>query len=146
LIALSKKAARLQGGMKMTVNVTLKMPETLYQRVQDVASAVQRDVTEVLLDTLTRSFLLFYADQDRESMEQEVAAFEAMHKELWAKYPHQYVALHQGQIVDSDHDQMALLHRLDDEYGDEVVLVRQVLRQPQRELRYRSPRFVPDVR
>jgi hypothetical protein len=94
---------------------------------------------EVLLDTLVRSFLLFYADQDRESMEREVAAFEGMHPELWAKYPHQYVALHQGQIVDRDHDEMALLHRLDDEYRDEVVLVRQVLRQPQGELHYRSP-------
>lgn len=130
----------------MTVDVTLKMPETLYQRVQDVASADQRDVTEVLLDALTRSFLLFYADQARESMEREVAAFEAMHAELWAKYPNLYVALNQGQVIDSDSDEMALLRRLDKKYGDEVVLVRQVLRQPQGELRYRSPRLVADAR
>ena len=66
---------------------------------------------------------------------QEAAAYAKMHSELLLKYPKQYVAIHQENLIDRDTDKIALYRRLDEEYGDIPLLVRQVL-----------PEVVPTVR
>jgi hypothetical protein len=128
----------------MTVDVTLKVPDILYRRVEHIAHETRQDVADVLLEAVANAFPLFHVDENLPQMLREGAAFEAMHGELWAKYPQQYVAVHRGQVIDRDVDEIVLLERLDAKYPDDVVLVRQVLRQPQGELYYRSPRFVND--
>lgn len=128
----------------MTVQVTLAVPDAVHLQVEQLAKTTQRPINELMAEAVTRSFSSFYIDDRREQMEQEVAAFEAMHKQLWEKYANQYVAIYRGQVIDADADQIALLGRLDIAYPDAVVLVRQVLPKIQGDLYVRSPRFVSE--
>ena len=75
-------------------------------------------------------------------MEREIAAFEAMHASLWSQYPHQYVALHGGKVIDHDADEATLIERIDSQYPEAIVLIRQVLRHLPQTLVFRSPRWV----
>lgn len=94
---------------------------------------------EALAETVVRAFL----QQEAEHLiAQEAAAFKLMHADLLVRYPGQYVAVHQGQVIDHDNDQLALYERVEPQYPDVPILIRQV--QPQVEVVYtvRSPRFV----
>ncbi len=73
-------------------------------------------------------------------MQHESDAFRHMHADLLARYPNEYVAIHQGQLVDHDADQLALLARIEDRYPDVPVLIRQVLAEPDEIFTFRSPR------
>jgi hypothetical protein len=65
-----------------------------------------------------------------------------MHPELIEQYNGQYVAIWQGQLVGHDPDELALLRRIEADYGDEVVLLKQVRPLPEPILQMHSPRLV----
>ena len=77
-------------------------------------------------------------------MQREVAAFEAKHAKLWQQYPLHYVAVHLETVVDHDTNELALIARIDRQYPDAVVLIRQVLPHLPNPLNFRSPRLVKD--
>jgi hypothetical protein len=124
----------------MAVEVTLTVPDPIYREVEQIAAATQRDVSQVMLDAVKGVVSPFYVDEDGEQMAQEVAAFEAMHSVLWIQYPQQYLAIYQGKVIDHDENKAALLERIEATHPNEVVLIRQVLAEPQGVLRYHSPR------
>jgi hypothetical protein len=76
------------------------------------------------------------------AMAQEEAAYHTIHAELMAHHAGEYVAIYQGELIDHDQNEMALLHRLEAGYPDEVVLMKQVRPLPEPELRFRSPRLI----
>ena len=57
------------------------------------------------------------------------------------QYPEEYVAVHNGQVVDHDHDLRTLHLRVFQLLGHVPVLLKKITRQPQREMVFRSPRF-----
>ncbi|MEM7533748.1 MAG: DUF5678 domain-containing protein [Chloroflexota bacterium] len=66
--------------------------------------------------------------EDERIMAQEMEAYRQMHPELLKKYPHQYVVIHQGELVDRDTDYSVLIERVYENYSEtRVILVRQVL-------------------
>jgi hypothetical protein len=83
-----------------------------------------------------------YINPERQAMLQEQAAFQAMLPDLLTRYEDQYVAVYQGQVIDHDADQVALIERLDQSHPDTIVLVKQVTTEPERVLRMRSPRLI----
>jgi hypothetical protein len=125
----------------MGIQVTLDVPENIYHEVEQIAQETQRAVDDVLEEIVIRSFPPLYVSPDRPQMLREVAAFEAMHPVLWEKYPNEYVAVYQGKVVDHDVDQTELITRIDESHPDEVVLIRQVLTQIQKEIVFRNPRY-----
>ncbi len=126
----------------MSTQITLTIPNNVYRQAVGVAKSTNRQVTEILTETLLSAFPPLHVDADRPTMQREAAAFEAMHPTLWKQYPRQYVALHQGAVVDHDSDELALVQRIDESYPDAVVLIRQVLPRLPQTLVFRSPRFV----
>jgi len=82
-----------------------------------------------------------YIDPQQAVMEYEVNAFEQMHFDLVSRFLGDYVAIYQGQVVDSDSDQLTLIERIDLRYPDQVVLIRQVQQQLPPPLNFRSPRL-----
>lgn len=128
----------------MNVQVTLNLPESVVQHAQVEAIATQRTVEEVLAETLGKIYPAFPIHPQRAQMEQEVAAFEAMHTDLWAQYPYEYVAVYGGQIIDHDKDQLALLKRVKEQLPTSIVMIDQVLPTIPPPLRIRSPRLVKD--
>jgi hypothetical protein len=83
-----------------------------------------------------------YINPERQATLQEQAAFQAMLPDLLTKFEDHYVAVYQGQVVDHDADQIALIERLDQSHPDTIVLVKQVTTEPERVLRMRSPRLI----
>jgi hypothetical protein len=72
---------------------------------------------------------------EEQKLEAEVQAFERMHPQLVKQYLGQFVAVHEGQIVDADVDFETLFLRLEKYLRDVPVLIRQVSAEPILELR-----------
>lgn len=130
----------------MGVKVMIEVPEQLYDQATELAQLTKRAVNEVLQEIVIRSFPPMYdGGKEFDAMEQEVDAFAKLHAELWEKYPQQFVAIYQGQVVDHDDDEWALLTRLELSHPDDIVLVRQVQPELPGDLIFHSPRFIFDV-
>lgn len=86
----------------------------------------------------------FPVHEKRAIMEQNAAAYKAMHPQLLEQYADQHVAIYDGELVDHDSDPTALLRRISANYPDQIVLRRKVTQEPERELRIRHPLFERD--
>lgn len=85
-----------------------------------------------------------YLDQmDREKIHEETEAFWAMQAELVARYPGEYVAVHQGQVVDHDTDVVQLERRVAQAWGEVAVLIAPVNGEPGRDFTTVSFRLEP---
>ena len=130
----------------MGIEVTIDLPETIYQEVEQIAQETQRRVNDVLAEIVIRSFPPLYdGGEEYDALDREGLAFEAMHSELWAKYPNEYVAIYQGQVIDHDIGELVLLDRINLNHPGKIIMVDQVLPQLRRELVFRSPRFATEL-
>ena len=104
----------------MTKSIRLYLPDAIYERAQSLAALRNLDLHDVLL----ASIVLPEADPDvdaqvgedssgfdEKALWREERAFQALHSSLLAKYPGQYVAIHNGRLVDHDTDQVTLYRR-----------------------------------
>jgi len=79
--------------------------------------------------------------------EREYQAFLRLKPRLLEDYDGQYVAVHEGQVVDSGHDQIELAMRVYSKHGYCPVYVGLVTDQPEPVYRIPSPRrYAPQVR
>jgi hypothetical protein len=117
--------------------LTLQRRETV-DRLEQIATE-QGTAAEELLDVAVREFLDKVAHQ---KIRAESAAFREMHAQLVAKYPGEYVAIHNGKVVDHDPDVRTLHLRVRQRYGRLPILLRQVTEKvEQRDLVFRSPKL-----
>jgi hypothetical protein len=129
----------------MGTQITLTIPDDLYQHARRVAKSRQQDVADVLAESivLPRGFddSVDSSIPDKD-FERERAAFLTTHTQLVQKYLGQYAAIYQGELIDHDVDLASLMERIDQRYPDTFVLVRKVEVNPERTYYFRSPRFV----
>lgn len=83
-----------------------------------------------------------YIGPEYPQMVAEEAVFDRLLPVLQKQYLHQFVAIYGQQVVDHDLDELTLLERIDANYPDQVVLIRQVRTEPEPILFFRSPRLV----
>lgn len=132
----------------MTTRVVLEIEDALYRRAEAVARISQRPVTEVLVAAIHLDEPVDYSGQSSDSsaldrkMEQEIEAFRQLHADLWQRYPEQYVAVYDQELVDRDPELEALYTRVRQNYPNEFVLIRQVEAEPEPVVYLRSPRFI----
>jgi hypothetical protein len=103
-------------------------------------TAVEQNTSaEALLDQAVSQFLYQIA---LKKMETEQATFENIHAQLLVKYPGQYVAIHNGQLIDHDVELRVLHTRVRRKYGRMPILFRQVTsdKNPP-DFYFRSPRL-----
>jgi hypothetical protein len=81
----------------------------------------------------------------RDDMEQEARAFRRLHPDLLATIPDQYAAMHRGQLVDHDVDQLALYQRSAARFRGLPVLIRQVRPEVEQTIVIHSPRIETEV-
>lgn len=122
-------------------HITLSIPEDLYRRVERAATTMERDVGDVMVETLASAFALYPKNPQRDAMEAEINAYEAMHPMLRREFSGQYVAIYQGEVVDHDIDPVALHERIMSRYPDKIVLCRKVQEDPAPLIHIRSPRL-----
>ncbi len=96
------------------------------------------DNTADFVDKALRAYLVKLR---HEKLLAESQAFDQLRDTWLAQYKDEYVAVHQGRVVDHDPDLRTLHLRVFAQLGHTAVLLKRVTDQPQRELVFRSPRF-----
>jgi len=113
--------------------------DELRKNLERYAREQERSTSDVVNEAV-RKYLL---DADLEKIRREQAAYEAMHADLKETGSGKWVAVHEGQVVDRDDDDVALHRRVRDRYGDIAILLTRVDESPVREIRLRTPRTGP---
>ena len=111
------------------------LPPDLQTTVKEIAAQEAKSVDEVLHEV----FRSYQRQRNREKLKKEIAAYEAMHPALKEKHLGEWVAVHEGQLVDHDSDRAALYARVRRAYGNLSVLIREVTEEPSRDLWLRTP-------
>jgi hypothetical protein len=102
----------------------------LYRRVEEAAQEQRASIDQVLAEAVR----LYLWEQERHKIEQEGAAYRRQHAAIKAQYLGQYIAVHEGQVVDHDPDFAALRRRIHQQYGHTPVMITRVEEQPERPL------------
>ena len=120
----------------------LEKPE-LVERLEEVA--ISQSITpEDLLTKVVSEYLDKIAHQ---KIQAESMAFEELHNGLVSKYLGDYVAIHNGKVVDHDPDVRTLHLRIRHRFGRTPVLLRLVKEElEQSDLVFRSPKLEPIVK
>ena len=121
----------------MTTVDTIVLEPDIAEQIAQIATETENDV-DSLVDQALRTYLRQY---QREKIRSEMEKFDAQKSALLAQYAGQYVAMHQGNVIDHDLDLRALHLRVFEKLGHKPVLLKQVTAEPERELVFRSPRF-----
>ncbi|MCB9431032.1 MAG: hypothetical protein H6668_03525 [Ardenticatenaceae bacterium] len=125
----------------MSTQILLNIPDNVYSHAEQLAAKMQRDVSDLFLEVIVRSYAPFPVDSRRDTMNQEVAAYKGLHPQLIKSHLGQYVAITNGQLVDSDPDPIALLKRVRQNFPNQVVLRRKVETKDTPEIRVNHPRI-----
>ncbi len=126
----------------MANQVTVTIPQAVYDRVKQLAILRNQKVADLLAEAIALVEADMATPSDEQRMAREEAAYQTMYDILKTKYAGEYVAIFNGQLIDHDSDELALLRRLDAQYPDDIVLMRKVSAEPEPDLRMRSPRLI----
>jgi hypothetical protein len=119
--------------------LTVTLKPDVAEQVSYLASLSGEQVdTETIVDRALRAYL---ADFRREKIRTELKAFEQQRADLLRRYEGEYVAIHEGQVIDHDPDLRQLHLRVFEHLGHTPVLLKQITAKPDRELLFRSPYF-----
>ena len=113
----------------------LAVNEMTVTQLEQVARE-QNTTAQRLAEQAIREFL---RSEARRKMQREMDAFFQLHARLLEDHVGEYVAIHQGKLIDHDSDQLALFQRVERRYGDTPVLIKLVLANPEEEYTFRSP-------
>lgn len=130
----------------MAEQITISIPQTLYQRVRELARLREQPVDYVLAEVLEQALppeIKPDITDETTAVEREMQAYIALHPLLKEKYLGQHVAIYGGQLIDIDTDYGALYERIDAQYPDEFVWMATVEDEPIPTLVFRSPRLLP---
>ena len=121
----------------------LSIPTELWERLNEIASTSNQDVSHLVLSSLEESFPPFPENPQREQMKQESAAYETLFATLKETYLGEYVAIHGGELVDHDIDPVKLHYRLAKSHPNKIVLCRKVEAIADNAIWMRSPKLEP---
>jgi len=120
------------------------------ERVVSISESAMNDLNEMvklesvpLEEVLTRAVTHYRHELGHRKIDVEVEAYRRKHPRLRAKYLGEYIAMHNGRVVDHDQDASALYRRIRKRFGQTPVLIRLVEEVPERVLVFRSPRLEP---
>jgi hypothetical protein len=131
----------------MNTEITLKVPEELYNHALQIAQKDQRNVAEVLAE-FARVGSNFFNDKNSDLsdsanvLEAEEEAFLKMHTWLKGKYLGKYVAIYNQELADHNESLDALSDRIYKRFGNTPVWISKVKENPVEEWIFRSPQFV----
>lgn len=91
----------------------------LYRRVEVAAQTHAATVDDILAEAVRRHLWQL----DRRKISEESQLFHQQHTELKARYLGQYIAMHEGEVVDHDADFQALRQRVRQRFGPTPVMM-----------------------
>lgn len=110
----------------MQTNVMEQMQEIrlapeLLATIAELQKSLNGDLTNRINDAIHDAVSALLEEFNDQKLDQEQAAFEALHAQLVHTYLGQFVALHEGQVIDSDADQRALYIRVHQHHPHTVI-------------------------
>ncbi|MFN8490633.1 MAG: DUF5678 domain-containing protein [Caldilineaceae bacterium] len=82
------------------------------------------------------------ADEEGQKIEQEQKFYEMQHPILLKTYKGQYIAMHEGKVIDHDADRIALRRRIRSAFGRTAILITPVLEESIQTIWVLSPRLL----
>lgn len=113
----------------------------------DLLSSLRQDAerrARSISDLVNEAVEGYLREREREKLESEMAAFTAMHAEVKQRYFGEWVAVHEGQVIDHEPELAPLYTRIRRLYPQTAVLMRRVEEEPERDVIIRSPRVERD--
>jgi len=98
---------------------TVAVELELYRRVEEAALEQEASVSEVLAEAVQR----YLWELDRHKISEESKIYRQRHAELKAQYLDQYIAMHNGQVVDHDTDFQTLRQRIRQRFERTPVMI-----------------------
>ncbi len=114
---------------------TVVLRPELSETLQSDARGSNKTLTELVNEVVERYLHM----RQQEKLDQEIAAYTALHPHLLTTYPGQWVAIHNQNVVDHDVDGAVLYRRIRIKYGRTSVLIRQIKAHPVDEIWVRTP-------
>jgi hypothetical protein len=131
----------------MTAQVTVTLSTRLSKQVRELAKLRQQNLKNIVeaeldkaIETVQEKENVDWAEPD-EAVDREMQAFIALHPVLKKKYFGQYVAFHDGKLIDHDINCSALRRRIIAQYPDMFVWISEVEEEPIRTYTLRAPRI-----
>lgn len=109
---------------------TITIEPELYRRIEKAASTQQSDII-VLLNKAVRHYLW---ELDRRKISEESKIYRKRHAELKEQYLGQYIAMHEGQVVDHAPNFSVLRQRIRQKFGYIPVMITLVEDAPEQTL------------
>jgi hypothetical protein len=117
--------------------LTVQVEDSIASQIAHLAEAEARTTEEVVHEALAR----YLSDAHRTLIRAETEAFEQLLPTLKTNHAGDYVAIHQGKVLDHDPDLRNLHLRVVQRLGNVPVLLKKVSDEPDRDLVFRSPRI-----
>lgn len=134
--------------LSLSNEMTERLRRAAARRNTNVEALLERAVEAYLLDEHNepRDEPQLPADenwwkQQHRIIEREHEAYVRQHAQLYERYANEYIAMHNGAVVDHDLDRRQLSHRVRARFGRQPVLITQVLPAPERTIIVRTPRL-----
>ncbi len=128
------------------------LPDQTAEKLQRVAERQGVDATQLLVQlvenyltddlSLAEAALETLWSEQQQKINQEQQQYEAQHPALLKSYSGEYIAMHQGAVVDHDGDSVVLRRRVRARFGDTPVLITPVLAEMRQIITVRSPRLL----
>ena len=118
----------------MTIQ-TIDLRPDLTRLLTESARLERKTIADLINDAVE----YFLEMRWREALDREMAAYAAMHADLWHKHPGLWVAVYEGRLVDQDADEITLVGRMRAQLGEVPVLICQVGPSPVEESWVRTP-------
>jgi len=115
--------------------LTVTLKPDVAEQIEHLAGQTQIDA-DALVDQALRTYL---TEVHREKIQAETRAFRQQFKTILQQYRGEYVAVHEGQVIDHDLDLRTLHLRVFARLGRAPVLLKKV-EESEREWLFRSPR------
>ncbi len=94
--------------------------------------------TESVNDLVNEAVANYLENLQRDRIRREIASYTQMQGDLAEHFLSQWVAIHNGELVDHDTDRARLYQRVRERYGRAAVLIRQVESKLNDEIRWRG--------
>ncbi len=98
---------------------TVAVESELYRRVEEAALEHKVSISEILTEAVRR----YLWELDRRKISEESKIYRQRHAELKTQYLGQYIAMHDGQVVDHDADFQTLHQRIRQRFERTPVMI-----------------------
>jgi hypothetical protein len=114
---------------------------TLKPDVEQFVETITQHTPLTVDGLINKALRVYWAQYQREKISAECKLFDQQKPELLTRYPSEYIAMHQGQVIDHGPDLGELHLRVFAQLGHTPVLLKRVTNEPERAIIIRSPRL-----